>query len=253
MLRTISCAVWHHSHCIMHTESQMVCPYWGFLWCLTSTHSSANSTLTCHLGARHSWDQRLLRWLAGLWRPAPYAYLDQSSATTYQHTQHPPPSAYHVTEGAALDHQLVHAHSSTADSAGPTTSSGHSPAVINAAQSSEQAAASQDPPASSSHEEQEQLQPAGSRHFAEAGPGVEPGRHSNSRWQWLRSGWGSQQRRASAASRSRKDQRQHTVDQRELLRNIKAVVPQLSDDVILAELARTVDANQAVENLLSGM
>ncbi|KAL3132793.1 hypothetical protein ABBQ38_006720 [Trebouxia sp. C0009 RCD-2024] len=251
----------------MKTAKVLPCGHMYHLGCLRDwLQQSGTDNFTCPIcrmplfvkktaqrGARHSWDQRLLRWLAGLWRPAPYAYLDQSSATTYQHTQHPPPSAYHVTEGAALDHQLVHAHSSTADSAGPTTSSGHSPAVINAAQSSEQAAASQDPPASSSHEEQEQLQPAGSRHFAEAGPGVEPGRHSNSRWQWLRSGWGSQQRRASAASRSRKDQRQHTVDQRELLRNIKAVVPQLSDDVILAELARTVDANQAVENLLSGM
>ena len=209
------------------------------------------STLFCHVGVRHSWDQRLLRWLAGLWRPAPYAYLDQSSASTYRQNQRPPPSAYHVTEGSALDHQLVHAHSTTSDSACPTTSSGHSSAMTSAPQSSEQAEALQEPHASSSYEER--LQSSRSRDSAQAGPGVQPGRHSGSRWQWLRSGWGSQQRRASAASRSRKDQRRHSVSQRELMENVKAVVPQLSDDIILAELARTVDANQAVENLLSSI
>ena len=39
----------------------------------------------------------------------------------------------------------------------------------------------------------------------------------------------------------------------EVLQNVKAVVPYLSDDVILAELDCTMDVNQAVENLLSRM
>ena len=41
------------------------------------------------------------------------------------------------------------------------------------------------------------------------------------------------------------------LSQTEILLNVKAVVPQLSDEVILRELERTLDANMAVENLLS--
>ena len=85
--------------------------------------------------------------------------------------------------------------------------------------------------------------------------GVDSGRHSNSRWQWLRSALGSQHRgmSAAAASRNQKDPRQHSTAHKELLQNVKAVVPHLTEEVILSELERTLDANQAVENLLSGM
>lgn len=58
---------------------------------------------------------------------------------------------------------------------------------------------------------------------------------------------------AAAASRNWKDQRQHCTVERELLQNVKAVVPHLTEEVILSELERTSDANQAVENLLTGM
>ena len=197
-----------------------------------------------HSGTRQSWDQRLLRWLAGLWRPAPYAYLDESSASSYQQHQHPPPSAYHVTEESPLDHQLLHAQTTDSDPDFPTTSSAHSAAVTTAAHSSEQADARQEPHGSSSHEQQ-------SRNHDSAQAGM--GGHSSSRWQWLRSGWGTQQRRRSAISRNRTDLRQHSTGQRELLQNVKAVVPHLTDEVILSELERTMDANQAVENLLSSM
>lgn len=58
---------------------------------------------------------------------------------------------------------------------------------------------------------------------------------------------------AAAASRNRKNQQQHCTVEKELLQNVKAVVPHLTEEVILSELERTSDANQAVENLLSGM
>ena len=204
-----------------------------------------------HLGTRQSWDQRLLRWLAGLWRPAPYAYLDQSSATTYQNrNQGPLPSAYHVTETSTLDHHLFHHDVSSAESADPTTSSGHSPAVMTAAHSSQQADAWQEPGSSSV---KQQSQPARSRQLSQAG--TDSGRHRIARWQWPKFGWGSQQRgvSAAAASSNQKDARQHSTAQRELLQNVKAVVPHLTEEVILLELERTLDANQAVENLLSGI
>ena len=195
----------------------------------------------------------MLRRLAGFWRPAPYAYLDQSSATTFQNqnpNQRPPQSAFHVTEVSQLEHHLLHDDAINFDSAHPNSSLGHSPAVMTAAHTSEQADAQQEP-GSSSLEQQSQL--ARSRQSMQAG--VSLGRHSNSRWQWLRSALGGQQRgmSAAAASRNRKDPRQHSTAHKELLQNVKAVVPHLTEEVILSELERTLDANQAVENLLSGM
>ncbi len=77
-----------------------------------------------------------------------------------------------------------------------------------------------------------------------------------SRWQWTRQIWGSRPSSSSAAEGSagnNKQQRTDSANQREVLSNVKAVVPYLSDEVILAELERTLDANQAVENLLSRM
>ena len=38
---------------------------------------------------------------------------------------------------------------------------------------------------------------------------------------------------------------------RDLLHRVKDVLPHLSDEIILAELERTLDADQAVDNLLS--
>lgn len=68
--------------------------------------------------------------------------------------------------------------------------------------------------------------------------------------------WGSQAGSRPAAGDTRRPGRQQHRDsasQREVLCNVKAVVPYLSDEVILAELECTLDANQAVENLLSRM
>ena len=81
-------------------------------------------------------------------------------------------------------------------------------------------------------------------------------RSSRSRWQWSRHVWGSQAGSRPAAGDTRRPGRQQHRDsasQREVLCNVKAVVPYLSDEVILAELECTLDANQAVENLLSRM
>ena len=134
-----------------------------------------------HLGTRQSWDQRLLRWLAGFWRPAPYVYLYQSSATTYQnHNHRPPPSAYYVTEASTLDHHLFHDDVTDADSAPRSISLEHPPAAITASGSSEQADTQQEP-GSPSLEQQPQL--SRSRQSSQAGVGS--GRHSNSRWQWV--------------------------------------------------------------------
>ena len=77
-----------------------------------------------------------------------------------------------------------------------------------------------------------------------------------SKWQRMRQVMGSRQAGSSAAGTSARGEIQlqkDTASQREVLHNVKAVVPHLSDEVILAELECTLDANQAVENLLSQM
>ncbi len=79
---------------------------------------------------------------------------------------------------------------------------------------------------------------------------------STSRWQSGKRLRGSQPKKSSGAEGSQRNDRQKKrgrASQREVLRNVKAVVPYLSDEVILAELDCTLDVNQAVETLLSRM
>lgn len=210
-------------------------------------HQEQVSEGLCCTGSRRSLEQRFIRWLSGLWRPAPYAYLDQSTAATQQQNPHPPASAFHVTEELSLDHQHFQPHPSDVDSARASTSNRQLPALDPSVLSEH---AQQQPHACASA--QQELQQDRSRASAHASLR----RNSNSRWQRLRSWWGSQHTRDPAAnrhSRGRQRPRQDSTGQREVLRNVKVVVPHLSDEVILLELERTLDANQAVENLLSRM
>lgn len=223
-----------------------------------------------HLGNRQGRFQRLPRWLTSLWRPAPYTYLDQSSAAVADnHPQHPVTSAFHVTEESTVDLQhfqpdstavthshmdadLCHGHvtaSELHDRLAPDEWHGHrnqGAVGYNRMPSSEeqqQAQGQQDVGQSSS------TQDAATGLNRRRGP-------STSRWQGGRPLWGSQPKRSSGAEGSQRNERQKQrspASQREVLRNVKAVVPYLSDEMILAELDCTLDANQAVENLLSRM
>ena len=134
---------------------------------------------------------------------------------------------------------------SDSDSAQTSTATGQLPAGVSAdAQQAPQVYAS----------EQQGSQPDQNTISAQATSYLQ--RNSSSRWQRLRSRWGSQHTRDSAADRpgrGRQSPRPDNTGHREVLRNVKAVVPHLSDEVILVELERTLDANQAVENLLSRM
>ena len=164
---------------------------------------------------------------------------------------HSSPSAFHVTEGSTVDHQHFQPHTSHGGSLDTQAAAEQLPESA-ASGTAEQATFPQEPHTSSHH--QHRLQ--SDRHRGSSQAAVSSGRNSSSRWQWLRSGWGPQQRRTSPANRSsriRQQHRQDRVSELEVLHNIKAVVPHLSDEVILAELGCAMDANQAVENLLSRM
>lgn len=221
-----------------------------------------------HVGNRQGRFQRLPRWLTSLWRPAPYTYLDQSSAAVADnHPQHPVTSAFHVTEESTVDLQhfqpdstavthshmdadLCHGHvtaSELHDRLAPDEWHGHrnqgAVGYNRMLEEQQQAQGQQDVGQSSS------TQDAATGLNRRRGP-------STSRWQGGRPLWGSQPKRSSGAEGSQRNERQKQrspASQREVLRNVKAVVPYLSDEMILAELDCTLDANQAVENLLSRM
>lgn len=77
-------------------------------------------------------------------------------------------------------------------------------------------------------------------------PERQQSRNSGQRWQWFR---GLHMRPRELQSRSRSSLLE--LDQRDMLYQVKDVLPHLSDEVILAELSSTLDADEAVNNLLS--
>ena len=244
------------------------------LCCLGSPLESgcchADRSLHFHVGNWQGRVQRLPRWLTSLWRPAPYTYLDQSSAAVADnHSQQPATSAFHVTQESAMDlHHfqpdsaaVTHSHmdadlyyghvaaSEPPDRLAPDEWHGHrnqGDVVYNRLSSSDeqqQAQGQQDVGQSSSAQE------AATDVNRRRGP-------STSRWQSGKRQKGRQPKSTSGAEGSLRNERQQKrsrASQKEVLRNVKAVVPYLSDEVILAELDCTLDVNQAVENLLSRM
>lgn len=207
-----------------------------------------------HTGFGQGRQWRLTGWLRGLWRPAPYTYLDQASASLSDPgPQLPPTSAFHVTQESAVDPQLFQAGGSHATGQQSSSQSDLLPRAP--------AHDSHDQLSDHQYQQQDSLSPAlqqsgvldfgtrqqiGTRQTAMAG---DRRRGSAHRWHWLRRLSGSEQRVSHSSQRRQQD----SESQREVLRNVKAVVPYLSDEVILAELECTTDANQAVENLLSRM
>ena len=204
-----------------------------------------------------------------MWRPAPYTYLDQSSAAALDtHSRPPPTSAFHVTQESARDHQQLCPDSTAASQ----NHMGHSPEHMYAAEQlpgRHEADYWHDQPAQETvschrthslpqqqHGQRQQETRHGSTSQGAPTTGSSSRRSSRSRWQWSRHVWGSQAgSRPAAGETARPGRQQHrdSASQREVLCNVKAVVPYLSDEVILAELECTLDANQAVENLLSRM
>ncbi len=230
----------------------------------------ADSSLHVHVGISQGRLQRLTRWLTSFWRPAPYTYLDQSSAAVADnHPQQPVTSAFHVTEESAVDlHHfqpdstaVAHSHMHPDLHHGHVTASelndrlaadewhGHrnqGALAYNRVVSSEeqqQAQGQQDVGQSSSTQE------AATDVNRRRGP-------STSRWQSGRRRKGRQPKSTSGTEgylRNERQQKRNQASQNDVLSNVKAVVPYLSDEVILAELNCTLDVNQAVENLLSRM
>lgn len=225
----------------------------------------ADRSLHFHVGNRQGRFQRFPRWLTSLWRPAPYTYLDQSSAAAADNrSQQPVTSAFHVTEESAEDFHhiqpsstaVTHSHmdadlhvpaSEPHDRLAPDEWHGHhsqGDVVYNRVLFSDE-----------QQQEQGQQDVGQSGSTQEAATGVNRRRAaSTSRWHSGKLPWGGQPQRSSGAEGSQRNARQKKrgrATQREVLRNVKAVVPYLSDDVILAELDCTLDVNQAVENLLS--
>lgn len=210
--------------------------------------------------------------MTSLWRPAPYTYLDQSSAAVADnHPQHPVTHAFHVTEGSAvdlyhfqpdsaavthshMDADLHHGHiaaSQPHDRHTPDEWHGHcnlGNVVYNSVSSSDEQQQAQ------GHGQQDVGQSSSTQ---EAATDVNRRRGPNtSRWQSAKRRKGRQPKSTSDAEGSLRNERQQKRSQAspmDVLRNVKAVVPYLSDEVILAELDCTLDVNQAVENLLSRM
>ncbi|DBB08780.1 TPA: hypothetical protein ACH3X3_007445 [Trebouxia sp. C0006] len=216
--------------------------------------------------------QRLSRWLTSLWRPAPYTYLDQSSAAVADnHPQQPVTSAFHVTQGSAVDlhhfqpdsSAVTHSHMDVDLHHGHVAASElhdrHTPDEWHSHRNQGNVVYSR----GSSSEEQQQAQGQGQQDVGqssstqEAATDVNRRRGPNtSRWQSAKPQKGRQPKSTSGAEGSLNKERQQKrsqASQIDVLRNVKAVVPYLSDEVILAELDCTLDVNQAVENLLSRM
>lgn len=232
----------------------------------------ADSSLHVHAGNSQGRLQRLSRWLTSLWRPAPYTYLDQSSAAVADnHPQQPVTSAFHVTQGSAVDlhhfqpdsSAVTHSHMDVDLHHGHVAASElhdrHTPDEWHSHRNQGNVVYSR----VSSSEEQQQAQGQGQQDVGqssstqEAATDVNRRRGPNtSRWQSAKRQKGRQPKSTSGAEGSLNKERQQKrsqASQIDVLRNVKAVVPYLSDEVILAELDCTLDVNQAVENLLSRM
>lgn len=206
-------------------------------------------------GSRQGQQQRLTEWLASLWRPAPYPYLDHPAVLTADRRRPAPPaSAFHVSQDAAMDPQLFSADSSShaEQSSGPSDDLHTSAAALHAEarpeaqqwqQHQQQGACSSDEHPSGWGPSQDLMQQGNAAQLSLLDGSRQRGR--SGRWRWLRRF----PRRHHSNSNSPHCY-SNREDQREMVRNVKAVLPYLSDEVILAELECVTDANQAVENLL---
>lgn len=203
-------------------------------------------------GSAQQWFRACVSRLSSLWRPAPYAYLDDATAHSSTHALQPQPSPSQLqdTSAAALVHQPVRhqrhnsqhppfASSSRLHRSGlrhcrslqhlePWPSEDADVAEGSAQQRAQAAEATIASPLQ--HRAVEQQQSSNSRQ----------------RWQWFR---GLHIRPRDQQIRGRAGD--SAADERALLHRVKDVLPHLSDAVILAELSNTLDADEAVENLLS--
>ncbi|DBA88735.1 TPA: hypothetical protein ACH3X1_004158 [Trebouxia sp. C0004] len=268
----------------MKTAKVLPCGHMYHLGCLRDwLQQSGTDNFTCPIcrtplfvkkqplpGNRQGGFQRLPRWLTSFWRPPPYTYLDQSSAAVADsHSQQPVTSAFHVTEESAVDlhhfqpdstavtHSHMDANLRHDHVVGSELHDKHVPGEWHHDRNQGAVVYNRLPFSDEQQQAQWQHDVGQSSSTQEAATGLNRKRGpSTSRWQWGKRLWGSQPKRSSGAEASQRNERQKKrsrASQKEVLRNVKAVVPYLSDDVILAELDCTLDANQAVENLLSRM
>lgn len=227
-------------------------------------------SLHFHAGNRQGRFQRLPRSLTSLWRPAPYTYLDQSSAAVADnHSQQPATSAFHVREESAVDlHDfqpdstaVTHSHMDADLRHGHGAASElHDRLALDEWHGHRNQGDVAYNMVSSSDEQQQwqgQQDVGQSSSTQEAATGVNRRRGpSTSKRQSGKRRKGRQPKSNSGAEgslRNERQQKRNQASQNDVLSNVKAVVPYLSDEVILAELNCTLDVNQAVENLLSRM
>lgn len=189
--------------------------------------------------------------MSSLWRPAPYAYLDDTTASSgravHLTTMPPPATAFHVTPAAASD-QAVAMHE---EAAGPSTSYTHVHHDSARQRQSHQnwSQHSQLGPDGQQHQlpqEHQHSQALEQDHV----PRQQSSRTSRWRWQWFRGLRAPQIGSRQHDSGSR--QLRPSFDQRELLHRVRDVLPHLSDEAILAELGNTDSVDEAVDNLLTG-
>ena len=180
--------------------------------------------------------------LSALWRPAPYAYLDDAtgnsnrpaaSARRHRSDLHVTSATLPMDESSRHEQQLSQRRQQLSTSSTQKQQSGL-----------RQRRSHQNLQAWPSEDEQhagtslaQQGEPCSTHHVSVP---------DNGRWQRL---LGSKRPRKYWTPRSKPSVTD--AAHRDLLHRVKDVLPHLSDEVIVAELERTLDADQAVDNLLS--